>query len=86
MRGAARMGKDIAGGKILTGSPNVITNNAQQARLGDAVQGHGTGEHGGPVMATGSPDVIVNGQPACRLGDLATCGHPTTGSPDVFIN
>jgi len=38
------------------------------------------------LMAQGSSDVIVNGIPACRLGDPATCGHTTSGSPDVFIN
>lgn len=86
MRGAARKGQDVAGGVIIAGSPDVIVNGTPQARIGDAVQGHGPAAHAAPVMAQGSSDVIVNGIPACRLGDPATCGHTTSGSPDVFIN
>ena len=84
-RGAARRGIDVAGGVIAAGSPNVFTNNCKQARIGDAVTPHGKGIHRSPVMATGSPTVITNGIPTSRLGDVATCGHPTTGSGDVFI-
>ena len=86
MRGAARKSQDYAVGVIIAGSPDVIVNGTPQARIGDAVQGHGPGAHAAPVMAEGSPDVIVNSIPACRQGDKATCGDPTTGSTDVFIN
>lgn len=86
MPGAVRQSQDSAGGTLVAGSPNVITNGTPQVRIGDAVAGHGPGEHGGPVMAEGSPNVIVNGIPACRAGDNATCGHPASGSPNVIIN
>lgn len=86
MPGAARQGQDTAGGTIAAGSPNVITNGSPQVRIGDAVQGHGPGRHGGPVMAEGSDNVIVNGIPASRAGHKADCGHPATGSPNVIIN
>jgi uncharacterized Zn-binding protein involved in type VI secretion len=86
MPGAARAGVDSAGGTIAVGSPNVFADAAPWSRIGDAVQGHGRGRHGGPVMAEGSPNVFANGIPVCRLGDRADCGHPATGSGDVFAN
>lgn len=79
-------GQDVAGGAIVAGSPNVFANNKKVARIGDAVAGHGPGSHGGPVMATGSGNVITNNIPTCRAGDVATCGHPSTGSGNVFVN
>ena len=85
--GAARAGIDVAGGLIIQGSPNVFSNGAPNARIGDAVDPHGPIPHRpSPVMAEGSPDVFINGIPASRLYDMATCGHDTTGSPNVFIN
>lgn len=84
MAGAVRAGVDSAGGIVLSGSPNVFINGAQAGRVGDAVQGHGNGEHAGPTLATGSPNVFVNGIPLCRAGDSATCGHVASGSPDVL--
>jgi len=79
------MNLDTAGGRLVQGSPNVFVNGQPAVRLHDKVAGHGTGEHGGPVMASGSHTVIVNGLPLCREHvDYATCGHRATGSPDVF--
>lgn len=86
MPGAVRQSQDSAGGTLVAGSPNVITNGTPQVRIGDAVAGHAPGAHAGPVMAEGSPNVIVNGIPACRAGHKATCGHPASGSGDVIIN
>lgn len=86
MPGAVRRSQDSAGGLLVAGSPNVITNGTPQVRIGDAVQGHAPPPHAAPVMAEGSPNVIVNGIPACRAGDKATCGHPASGSPNVIIN
>jgi uncharacterized Zn-binding protein involved in type VI secretion len=86
MPGAARKDQDSAGGIIVAGSPDVITNGTPQARIGDAVKGHAPSPHSAPKMAEGSPDVIVNGIPASRARDKATCGHPSTGSSDVIIN
>lgn len=79
-------GQDSAGGAIIQGSPNVFADNKPVVRIGDAVQGHGKGEHAGPVMAEGSPNVFTNNIPTCRQGDAATCGHRSTGSGDVFVN
>lgn len=82
--GVARAGVDVAGGVILTGSTDVFVNGAPAARVGDSVEGHGNGEHGGPVMSTGSTTVFVNGIPLSRQGDVATCGDSSTGSENVF--
>ena len=85
MPGVARnAGQDVAGGPIIQGSPDVFTNNKPTARIGDAVAGHGRGPHSGPVMAAGSGNVFTNNIPTSREGDPATCGHPSTGSGDVF--
>lgn len=84
MPGVTRKGTDSAGGALAAGSPNVFVDGAAAVRIGDAVTGHGDGEHAGPVMAAGSGSVFVNGIPVCRAGDAATCGHPASGSGDVF--
>lgn len=85
MSGAARANQDTAGGTIIQGSSNVITNGNPQVRIGDAVQPHGKGPHSAPKMSQGSSTVLVNGIGASRAGDSATCGHPATGSGTVFI-
>lgn len=79
-------GTDIAGGPVVSGSSNVNANNVPVARIGDVVAGHGRGLHAGPVMASGSGNVFTNGIPTCRAGDVASCGHPATGSANVFVN
>lgn len=85
MPGVSRnAGQDVAGGAIIQGSPDVFTNNKPTVRIGDAVAGHGRGPHAGPVMAAGSGNVFTNNIPTSREGDPATCGHPATGSGDVF--
>ena len=85
MPGVSRnAGQDVAGGAIIQGSGDVFTNGKPTVRVGDAVAGHGRGVHAGPVMAAGSGNVFTNGIPTSRAGDPATCGHPATGSGDVF--
>ena len=86
MSGVSRVGLDSAGGTILTGSNNVLINSAPAVRIGDVVQPHGNGEHASPVMVTGSSTVFCNGIPICKSGDVASCGHPSTGSSNVFSN
>lgn len=86
MSGVSRMGIDSAGGVIITGSNDVYINSANAVRIGDSVAGHGNSPHSSPVMVTGSPTVFVNEIPLCKAGDLASCGHPSTGSPNVFSN
>lgn len=85
MPGAARKG-DSAGGTITTGSTTVFINGQPLAAIGDKVSGHGLGAHSSPSLAEGSTNVFVAGVPASRQGDKATCGHPATGSGNVFIN
>ena len=79
-------GVDVAGGAIVQGSGNVFANSNPVARVGDAVAGHGRGPHRGPVMAAGSGNVFTNNIPTCRAGDPASCGHPSSGSGNVFVN
>lgn len=79
-------GQDVAGGALVEGSPNVFANNKPVVRIGDAVAGHGLSPHSSPVMAEGSPNVITNNIQTCRAGDTATCGHPASGSGNVFAN
>lgn len=87
MPGIARnAGVDAAGGAIVGGSGNVFANNVPVARIGDPVAGHGRGPHAGPVMAAGSGNVFANSIPVSRAGDPATCGHPASGSGNVFVN
>lgn len=87
MPGIARdAGADSAGGAIIKGSPNVFANNKPVARVGDQVAGHGRAPHSGPVMSSGSGNVLTNNIATCRAGDTATCGHPATGSGNVFVN
>lgn len=84
MPGVSRQGADTAGGTIAAGSSNVFVNGSPIARLGDAVAGHGRGSHRSPTMAGSSSTVYANGILICREGDPASCGHPATGSGNVF--
>jgi uncharacterized Zn-binding protein involved in type VI secretion len=86
MPGISRAGTDAAGGTIAAGSGNVLVNNNPAARIGDPVSGHGRGSHSGPSMAAGSPTVFINNISVCRAGDTASCGHPASGSNNVFAN
>jgi uncharacterized Zn-binding protein involved in type VI secretion len=84
MPGVSRQGADTAGGTIAAGSSNVFVNGSPIVRLGDAVAGHGRGSHRSPTMAGSSSTVYANGILICREGDPASCGHPATGSGNVF--
>ena len=86
MPGIARAGADAAGGSIAAGSSNVLVNNSPAARIGDPVSGHGRSSHSGPTMAAGSSTVFINSISVCRAGDSASCGHPASGSNNVFAN
>jgi len=77
-------GQDSAGGALIQGSGDVFTNDKPTVRVGDAVAGHGRGAHRGPVMADGSKTVFTNNISTVRQGDPASCGHPATGSGDVY--
>lgn len=85
MPGITRKDIDTAGGVLLQGSSNVFVNGRSMVRIGDAVQGHSPGVHSNPVMVQGSSSVFCNRTPVCRAGHQASCGHPATGSVNVFI-
>jgi len=86
MTGIARKGQDTAGGGVaLGGSLNVYVNGTGAVRIGDTVASHGLSPHSPiPPMVSGSTTVRVNGIGVCRAGDVASCGHPITGSINVF--
>ena len=85
MSGVARKALDAAGGAQLGGGQgSVFANGALVVVLGDAVADHGNGSHAAPAMAGASGRVFAGGIAICRAGDAASCGHPTSGSGDVF--
>lgn len=84
MPGVSRVGVDSAGGIILgPGVPSVIVNGAPISVIGDAVTGHGSEPHAGPVMVGGSGTVFAGGIGVVRAGDAASCGDTASGSSDV---
>lgn len=78
-------GTDVAGGPIITGSPTVYANEKPVVRVGDIVGQHGRPPHARATMATGSTSVFANNKKVCKEGDIASCGHPATGSSNVFV-
>ena len=87
MPGISRVGTDTAGSTIVGNlAPTVLVNGSPVAVVGAAVAGHGRGPHRSPVMDGSSGNVYANGILVCRAGDAATCGHPASGSGDVFAN
>lgn len=87
MPGISRVKMDTAGGIILGNlAPTVFVNGKPIAVIGALVSTHGLSPHDGPVMVSGSGNVFANNRKVCRKGDVATCGHRSTGSGDVFAN
>jgi len=85
MPGISRVNLDTAGGTIVGNlAPTVFVNGKPIAVKGADVAGHAPGAHAGPVMLEHSATVFAQGKPVCRAGDAASCGHPATGSGDVF--
>lgn len=85
MPGLSRTSQDSAGGTILgVLAPTVRCNGTPVAVRGDPVAGHGQGVHAEPTMSGCSASVRAHGIGVCRAGDAATCGHPATGSGNVF--
>ena len=90
MPGVSRVGVDIAGG-IIYGilAPTVFVDGSPIVVQGAEVTPHPAGPPHSPtppVMAQHSSTVYANGIPVCRQGDQASCGHPATGSGDVFAS
>lgn len=72
------------GGTIVTGSPDVILNGKNVARVGDT---YACPIHGPNPIVEGSPDDFVNGKKVARVGDATECGAVITdGSPDDYTN
>jgi uncharacterized Zn-binding protein involved in type VI secretion len=85
MPGIARVGQDSAGSVIVGNlAPTVFVNGKPIAVKGAAVTGHGKTPHAAPVMVGCSSTVFACGIPVCRAGDAASCGHPASGSDNVF--
>lgn len=87
MSGICRVGTDSAGG-VITGvnqDGTVYANGSLVSVDADPVTPHGSGVHAGPVMIANSKQVFINGIPVCKEGNTATCGHPASGSSDVFV-
>lgn len=95
MPAASRIGdkatphKDYGDQTIQTGSPDVMINGKQAARVGDLLTGHKDSDGDDfhiPEISEGSSSVFINGQPAVRIGDKAECGSMVSeGSRNVFI-
>lgn len=80
-------GQDVAGGALIEGSGDVFANDKPVVRIGDAVAGHGSGAHAAPVMAEGNGrNVYANEILICHANNIASCGHPASGSGDVWVN
>jgi len=84
MAGVSRAYQDTAGGTILSGAGNVNVNGMPVALLYSPVAGHGRNKHAGPTMVRSSNTVKANGRGVVRQGDIASCGHPATGSGNVY--
>jgi uncharacterized protein (TIGR02594 family) len=80
-------GQDVAGGALIEGSGDVFANDKPVVRIGDAVAGHGPGPHAAPVMAEGNGrNVYANEILVCHANNVASCGHPASGSGNVWVN
>ncbi len=87
MPGIARVGVDRAGGTQLRGgNTRVFANGALVQVLGGIVKPHGRNRHLYARMVQASKKVFAQGIPVCKVGDKASCGHATTGSPNVFVD
>lgn len=77
---------DTAGGDLIPSQNTVYANNEEVIIDNDDVAGHGPGEHAGPTLpASINSTVYVTNKLATVQGDPATCGHPATGSSNVFV-
>jgi uncharacterized Zn-binding protein involved in type VI secretion len=85
MPGITRLSVDSAGGPLSSSSSDVFVNGSGAVRISDSVTPHAPGGvHLGAVMVGSSSTVFVNKRGVCRQGDPASCGHPATGSSNVF--
>lgn len=86
MSGIARVGVDVAGGKIVGNlAPTVFVNGAPIAVNGAKVAPHGKSPHNSPVMIAQCNNVYACGILVVQQGNKATCNHSTSGSGDTFV-
>tara|TARA_Y100001937_G_C7044786_1_gene296321 strand:- start:293 stop:562 length:270 start_codon:yes stop_codon:yes gene_type:complete len=82
----SRVGVDCAGGVYTsTLSVNLFVNNAPAGSLNSIVAGHGPPPHIPNPIVTASSSVYSGGTPIARDTDVASCGHPTSSSSNVYI-
>lgn len=87
MPGISRVGVDAAGGTIVGNlAPTVFVNGAPIVVKGADVEPHPPfpPHSSSPIMVGCSSTVFAHGIPVVRQGDAASCGHPASGSGDVF--
>lgn len=85
-RGSSRVGRDSAGGTIVSpGAPTVFVENSKASLHGDSVASHGKSPHTGPTMVASINTVRITNKRPIVQGDNATCGHTATGSSTVFF-
>lgn len=74
--------KTSHGGEVTTGSPNMIVDGKEVARLGDKAT---CPLHGDTVIGAGSPTYITDGQPTARHGDTTACGATLIASQTHYF-
>lgn len=76
-------------GLLVQGSPDVLIENRNAARVGDkhvCLLPPPAGPHPASPIAKGSASVLINGRAAARQFDTAGCGAPILqGAPTVVI-
>lgn len=88
MKGVARVGRDLVGGRaIITGPgvPTVLVNNKPISVVGDTVTPHGENQHASATIVKGTELVYANNKPISMVSGVASCGDViTSGSVNVY--
>lgn len=78
-----------AGGRVISGSPNLIVDGRQVAPIGSPVSPHLpcplVPSHCHAKTAQGTHSFIVDGKPVTVVSNIDTCGHPRVTGSDTFI-
>jgi uncharacterized Zn-binding protein involved in type VI secretion len=77
---------DSAGGDLIPSQSSVYANGKLVIVDGNDVAGHGDSPHDAPTIIAGSNNVFAEGIAVVKQGDSATCGHTSSGSPNVYVN
>ena len=80
---------DTAEGDLIPSQNTVYANSNKVIVHGNSVASHppcpDPAIHCSATMIAGSNKVFIGGIAVVNAGDLATCGHASTGSKDVFV-